>query len=50
MDGSDQGVARRTVLMSASAGVGASLVSGLAPAHAESASAAAVDGPIWSAE
>jgi pimeloyl-ACP methyl ester carboxylesterase len=36
--------------MSASAGVGASLVSGLAPANAASATAADVDGPIWSAE
>jgi pimeloyl-ACP methyl ester carboxylesterase len=50
MDGSDHGVARRTVLMSASAGVGASLVSGLAPASAAGAVAADLDGPIWSAE
>jgi pimeloyl-ACP methyl ester carboxylesterase len=36
--------------MSASAGVGASLVSGLAPASAAGAVAADLDGPIWSAE
>ena len=45
MDGSEHDIARRTVLMSAGIGIGASLVSGIASAHAEGAEAA-----IWSQE
>src|SRR6187551_1575010 len=37
MEGHDNGVARRTVLMSAGVGIGAGLVSGLSSAHAEGA-------------
>jgi pimeloyl-ACP methyl ester carboxylesterase len=47
MEGSDNGVVRRTVLMSAGAGIGAGLVSGLSAAHAEGAAGAA---DIWSQE
>src|SRR6185312_4324258 len=46
MDG-EHGVGRRTVLMSAGIGIGAGLMSGLAPAQAESA---AGDAAIWSQE
>src|SRR6185312_13183199 len=45
MEGRDDGLARRTVLMSA--GVG--LVAGLSPAHA-AGSAAAGESPVWSQE
>jgi alpha-beta hydrolase superfamily lysophospholipase len=48
MEGHDNGVARRTVLMSAGVGIGAGLVSGLA-AHAEGA-APAGEAPIWSSD
>ncbi len=47
MEGSDNGVARRTVLMSAGVGIGAGLVSGLSAAHAKGAAGAA---DIWSQE
>ena len=43
----EHGVGRRTVLMSAGLGIGAGLVSGLAPAHAEGAAGAA---EVWSQE
>ena len=46
MEGSDNGVARRTVLMSAGVGIDAGLVAGLSAAHAEGAGAA----DIWSQE
>jgi alpha-beta hydrolase superfamily lysophospholipase len=45
----DHDLARRTVLMRAGVGIGAGLVSGLAPAHAAGADGAA-GGDIWSAE
>src|SRR6187401_1084687 len=48
MEGHDNGVARRTVLMSAGVGIGAGLVSGL-PAQAEG-TAAAGQAEIWSQE
>ena len=49
MDDGDNGIARRAVLMTAGAGVGASLVSGLA--HAQGATpAAAGEAEIWSQE
>ena len=47
MEGHDNGVARRTVLMSAGVGIGAGLVSGLSPAQAEGA---AGEAEIWSSE
>jgi len=46
MEGSDNGVARRAVLMSAGIGIGAGLVSGLSAAQAEGAG----DATIWSAD
>ena len=49
MDGVENGMARRAVLMSAGAGIGAGLVSGLSAAQAQAATAAA-GGEIWSAE
>ena len=49
MDGSDNGMARRTVLMSAGLGIGAGLVSGLSSAKAEG-TAAAAGAEIWSQE
>jgi len=49
MDGSDNGIARRTVLMSASVGLGAGLVSGMPVAQATPA-AAPMSGEIWSQE
>jgi alpha-beta hydrolase superfamily lysophospholipase len=49
MDGLDNGIARRTVLMTASAGIGASLVTGLAQAQGV-APAAAGTAEIWSQE
>ena len=49
MDGSDNGIPRRAVLMSAGLGLGAGLASGLAPAQAATPAAAAA-GEIWSAE
>jgi alpha-beta hydrolase superfamily lysophospholipase len=48
MEGHDNGVARRTVLMSAGVGIGAGLVSGLSPAHAEAATGAGTE--IWSSD
>jgi alpha-beta hydrolase superfamily lysophospholipase len=48
MDKDEHGVARRAVLMSAGVGIGAGLVSGLAPAHAQGA--AASEAEIWSQE
>ena len=49
MDDFNNGIARRAVLMTAGAGVGASLVSGLA--HAQSATpAVAGEAEIWSQE
>ena len=51
MSDTDQGVARRTVLKSAGLGIGAGLVSGLAPAQAQSVTqAAAAPGEIWSSD
>jgi alpha-beta hydrolase superfamily lysophospholipase len=51
MDKDEHGVARRAVLMSAGVGIGAGLVSGLAPAHAQGATpAAAATTDIWSQE
>jgi pimeloyl-ACP methyl ester carboxylesterase len=51
MSDSDQGVARRTVLMSAGLGLGAGLVSGLASARAQGVTqAAATPGEIWSSD
>ena len=47
MEGRDNGVARRTVLMSAGVGIGAGLVSGLSPRRREGAAGAA-RGEIWS--
>jgi pimeloyl-ACP methyl ester carboxylesterase len=44
------GVARRAVLVSAGAGLGASLVSGLSSAQAQGVTPAAASGEIWSAE
>jgi pimeloyl-ACP methyl ester carboxylesterase len=49
MDNADEGVARRTILMSAGFGIGAGLVSGLTTAKAE-APAAVAPGEIWSSE
>jgi pimeloyl-ACP methyl ester carboxylesterase len=49
MNESDEGVARRTVLRTASLGVGAGIVSGLTPAQAESVTPAS-GGDIWSSE
>ena len=49
MNESDEGVARRTVLRTASLGFGAGLVSGLTPAQAESVTPAS-GGDIWSSE
>jgi hypothetical protein len=48
MDKDEHGVARRAVLMSAGVGIGAGLISGLAPAHAQGAAAAGAE--IWSQE
>ena len=48
MEGNDNGIARRTVLMSAGIGMGAGLVAGLSSAQAEGA--AAGEAPIWSSE
>jgi pimeloyl-ACP methyl ester carboxylesterase len=48
MEGNDNGVARRAVLMSAGIGVGAGLVSGLSSAQVEGA--AAGEAAIWSSE
>src|SRR4051794_39897371 len=48
MEGHDDGVARRTVLVSAGVGIGAGLVSGLSAAHAEGA--AAGEAEIWSSD
>ncbi len=51
MSQSDDNVARRTVLKTASAGIGAGLLSGLAPGQAEAMTqAAASPGEIWSSE
>jgi alpha-beta hydrolase superfamily lysophospholipase len=50
MDGLDNGIARRTVLMTASAGIGASLVTSLAQAQGVSPAAAAGASDIWSHE
>ncbi len=49
MDKDEHDVARRAVLMSASVGIGASLVSGLSAAHAQGA-AAAGEAEVWSQE
>jgi alpha-beta hydrolase superfamily lysophospholipase len=51
MDDTDPGVARRTVLRTASLGLGAGLVTSLTPSEAEGVTpAAAVAGEIWSSE
>jgi pimeloyl-ACP methyl ester carboxylesterase len=46
----DQPVARRTVIRSAGLGIGVGLASGLSPAHAQVAEAAAQPGSVWSQE
>ena len=54
MEGHDNGVARRTVLMSAGVGIGAGLVSGLSSAQGEGLAAAAAtaasEAEIWSSD
>lgn len=49
MDGTDLGMARRTILKTAGIGIGAGLLSGMSPARAQDAAAAA-SGDIWSSE
>ena len=49
MDGTDSGVARRTILKTAGIGLGAGLVSGIIPARAQDTASAAT-GEIWSSE
>ena len=50
MTGTDNGVARRTVLMGVGAGIGSGLMSGLAPESAQAAPAAAATAEIWSSD
>ena len=54
MEGHDNGVARRTVLMSAGVGIGAGLASGLSSAQGEglaaALAAAASEAEIWSSD
>ena len=49
MDGTEFGVARRTILKTAGIGLGAGLVSGIIPARAQDTASAAT-GEIWSSE
>ena len=49
MSDTDRGMARRTILKTAGIGIGAGLLSGMVPAHAQDAKAAA-SGDIWSSE
>ena len=50
MTETDNGVARRTVLMGVGAGIGSGLMSGLAPASAQAGPPAAATAEIWSSD